>query len=74
MALKQGGVHFLLCPKQGNKIEGVFLNRVCILGFFWLKQGEDFKPRAAHLVPKYWLKICMGLKNARGGATYDFHS
>ena len=28
MALKQDGVHFALCPKQGNKIEGVVLNRV----------------------------------------------
>ena len=30
------GVHFILCPKQGNKIEGVVVNRVCILGFFLL--------------------------------------
>jgi len=28
IALKQDGVHFLLCAKQGNKIEGVALNRV----------------------------------------------
>ena len=27
MALKQEDVHLLLCPKQGNKIEGVVLNR-----------------------------------------------
>ena len=33
-AVKQDGVHFLLYPKQGNKIEGVALNRVCILGSF----------------------------------------
>ena len=26
------------CPKQGNKIEGVVLNRVCILGIFSPKQ------------------------------------
>ena len=32
---KQG----IACPKQGNKIEGVVLNRVCILGFFCPKQG-----------------------------------
>ena len=25
MALKQYGLHFVLCPKQGNKIEGVVL-------------------------------------------------
>ena len=36
MVLKQDGVHFVLCPKQGNKIEGVALNRVCILGFFFV--------------------------------------
>ena len=36
MALKQDGVHFVLCPKQGNKIEGVALNRVCILDFFFV--------------------------------------
>ena len=40
IALKQGGMHFLLCAKQGNKIEGVVLNRVCILGFFCPKQGQ----------------------------------
>ena len=27
--LKQDGVHFV-CPKLGNEIEGVVLNRVCI--------------------------------------------
>ena len=32
MALKQKGVHFVLCRKQSNKIEGVVINRVCILG------------------------------------------
>ena len=30
MALKQDCVHFAVCPKQDNKIEGVVLNRVCI--------------------------------------------
>ena len=50
MALKQEGVDFVLCPKQGNKIEGVVLNRVCILGFFFCpKRGQGFKPSAAHL-------------------------
>ena len=47
MALKQDGVHFLLCPKQGNKIAGFFLDRVCILGYFGPKQGQGFKPSAA---------------------------
>ena len=45
MVLKQDGVHFVLCPKQGNKIEGVALNRVCILGFFFCpKQAQGSKP------------------------------
>ena len=34
MALKQDGVHFLLCPRQANKIDGVLLNEVCLLEFF----------------------------------------
>ena len=36
MTLKQDRVHFVVCPKQGNKIEGVVINRVCILGFFFV--------------------------------------
>ena len=35
---KQG----IACPKQGNKIEVVVLNRVCILGFFCPKQGQGY--------------------------------
>ena len=36
MALKQDGLQFVLCPsKQGNIIESIVLNRVCILRFFW---------------------------------------
>ena len=49
MALKQEGVHFVLCPKQGNKIEGIVLNRACILGLFCAIQGQGFKPSGAHL-------------------------
>ena len=44
MALKQDGVRFVLCPKQGIKIEGVVLNPGCILGFFCPKHGQGFKP------------------------------
>ena len=51
MALKEDGVHFFFCPKQGNKIEGVVLNRLCIVGFFCPKQGQGIKPSAAHLYP-----------------------
>ena len=42
-ALKQDGMHFILCPTQGNKIEDVVLNRVCILSVFCPKQGQGFK-------------------------------
>ena len=42
---------FVLCPKQGNKIEGVILNRVCIKKFLFL-QGQRLKPSAARL-PEY---------------------
>lgn len=45
------GVHFVLCSKQGNEIEGFFLNRVCmsgrILGHFGPKQGQGLKPGPA---------------------------
>ena len=43
---------FRSCPKQGTKIERVVLNRVCILGIFRPKQGQGFKPSAAHVYPK----------------------
>ena len=34
--LSEGGLHFVLCPKQSNKIEGVLLlNKVCNLGLFF---------------------------------------
>ena len=51
MALKQDGVHFVICLKQGNKIEGVVLNRVAILGFFDPNLGQGFKPSVTHLYP-----------------------
>ena len=37
-------MHFALCPRQGNKIEGVALKGgMCILGFFCPKQGQSFR-------------------------------
>ena len=51
MALKQDGMHFVLCPKQGNKIEGVVLNRVRIIEIFSSKQGQGFITSAPHLYP-----------------------
>ena len=32
-------------------MDGVVLNRVCILGIFCSKQGQGFKLSAAHLYP-----------------------
>ena len=51
MALKQDIMHFVLCSKQGNKIEGVVLNRVYVLGIFCPKRDQGFKPSVAHLYP-----------------------
>ena len=53
MTLKQDGVHFVLCPKQGNTIENVVLNSVVILRLFCPKQGQGFQPSAAHLYPNF---------------------
>ena len=46
-------VLFVLCPNhdQGNKTEGVVLNRVCILRIFCPEQGQVFKSSAAQLYP-----------------------
>ena len=49
--VKQGHVHFLLCPKQGLKIEDGVLHRVYILGLFCPKQGQGLKPSTAPLYP-----------------------
>ena len=46
MALKQDCVHFVLCPEQGNKIEGVDLNKVCIFKeLFILKRVRVSNPQ-----------------------------
>ena len=39
---RQDGVNFVPSPKQGNKIEDVVPNRVCILGILCSKQGQGF--------------------------------
>ena len=46
-----GVLYFVICPKQGPKMEGVFLHRVGVLGLFCPKQGQGFKPSAAALPP-----------------------
>ena len=45
------GVHFVLCPKQGNKIRGVVVNRVCILGFFVVVVVNRVRVSNPHLYP-----------------------
>ena len=45
MALKEDGVHFFFCPKQGKQMEGVVLNRVCIVGFFVLNRVRVSNPQ-----------------------------
>ena len=43
--IKQGSVYFLLCPKQGLKIEGGVLHRVYILGLFVLNRVRVWNPQ-----------------------------
>ena len=51
MVLKQNGVPFVHCPQQGNKIEGVVLNMVCILGILCPKQGQGLKSPSGSTSP-----------------------
>ena len=44
-------MYFLLCPRQGIKIEDGVLHRVYILGLFCPKQGQGLKPSVAPLYP-----------------------
>ena len=40
------GVHCVPCPKQGNKIKSVVLNRVCMyIGFFFLNRVRVLNPQ-----------------------------
>ena len=56
-------MHFVTCPKQGFEMEAVILPRVGFLAYFCPKQGQDFKPSAAPLYPK-WVKYPPPDKNA----------
>ena len=54
MALKQNVGHFVFFPKRGNKIEGVVLNRVCIiriLSSFQLKCKTYVRKIRSHVKP-----------------------
>ena len=58
-------MHFVLCSKQGNKIEGIVLDRVCILGMFCPIQGRGFKPLVAPT--QILVKYPAGLWDGTGG-------
>ena len=46
MALTQDCEHFVLCPKKGNKIEAVDVNKVCIFKeLFILKRVRVSNPQ-----------------------------
>ena len=49
----QDRVQFVLCHKQRNLIEGVVLNRVCIVGYF-CPVGSGFQTHSVSRIPKYW--------------------
>ena len=45
MALKQNGVNFVLCPKQGNKIEGFSQTGYVLKEFFFLNRVRFSNPQ-----------------------------
>ena len=49
-------MHFFLCSKQGSKIEGVFLNRVCLLGTFVPNRVSGTQTFSCSLIPKYTVR------------------
>ena len=61
------GVYFVICLKQGPKLEGVVLHRVGILGLFWPIQGQSFKTSAAPLYPN------MGQASPRGSFVSHYY-
>ena len=65
MAVKQDGLYFVLFPKQGIKLEGVVLNRVCILGIFLSRTGSAFQNLSGSPTPKYWSSIPPGFRTVQ---------
>ena len=68
-------MHFAVCPKQGNKIEGVVLNRVCILNCFVPERVRVSNPQrltsitpppslglSLHCLTLTFLKLCVTYK------------
>lgn len=44
-------MYFVICPKEGPKMEGIVLERVGTLGLFCPKLGQGFRPSMAALYP-----------------------
>ena len=65
MDLKPDGVHFILCPKQNNKIEGVVLYRVRHGGHC----GGDMVVRMRKVLAIPWSHVCF---SAEIGIVYAF--
>ena len=65
MAVKQDGLYFVLFPKQGIKLEGVVLNRVCILGIFLSRTGSAFQNLSGSPTPKYSSSIPPGFRTVQ---------
>ena len=53
--VKQESVHFIICPKQGPKMEGVVLHRVGILGLLLSQTGSGYQTLTGTLYTK-WVK------------------
>ena len=66
MALNQDGVNYVLCPKQGNKIEDAVLHtQVMYFRIFCPKTGSGFQTLKGSPIPKYWSSIPPGPKSSR---------
>ena len=71
MFAKQETTHFVLCPKQGNKIEVVVLNRVCIFALREIRvskaQRLNFNEISVKYPPPPPKKKTMGRKGWKVG-------
>ena len=61
------GVHCVPCPKQGNKIKSVVLNRVCILGFFFLNRVRVLNPQLLAYTPSPGMNSLLGGGKTKSG-------
>ena len=49
-------MHFSLCSKQDNKIGGVYLNRLCLLGTFVPNRVSGTQIFSCSPIPKYTVR------------------